>query len=489
MNLERAAILVAAMIVFSASGTGAVAQEQHVDLDVRLGRIENGLLPQARVEGRTYQPQSLGEMMQLRNVPGLSVAVIDNGQLAWARGYGLADIASGRPVTPETRFQAASISKAVAAVGALDMVEDGLLDLDEPVNARLRSWTIPDGTAPGGAVTLRHLLGHTAGLTVHGFPGYAPGEPLPFLTEILDGAPPANTGAVVVEAVPGVVWKYSGGGYTVLQLLMEETAGPFPALLNDRVLEPFGMLHSTFEQSDPVPDFASRATAYKHDQTPVLGGAHLYPEMAAAGLWTTPTDLARWAVGLMDAWSGRSVAVLNQETARMMMTPGLGGWGLGLAVKGEGDRLEFTHGGANEGFRALVLGFPERGQGIVIMTNSDAGMSVGVPLLQAVAAEYGWPGYGPVMITPVAVTPQQLADVSGVYAEAGGQVEVRPSATGDSLEVLVSNGMRLELVPVGDDVYADIDAGGRSRFERDADGKVVAFNPGFARFARVTLAP
>ena len=216
------------------------------------------------------------------------------------------------------------------------MVQAGKLDLDADVNLALESWKIPANSYTEEAkVTLRRLLNHSAGVTVHGFPGYAAGGPVASLVEVLDGAPPANTAPIRVDIAPGKQFRYSGGGYTIMQqLLIDVTGKPFPDLVEEIVLKPLGMTHSSFVQPLSAREAAMAATPYRWDGTPVPGGPHTYPELAAAGLWTTPTDVARFAVALQSAWAGRDTSVLSQSTTMQMLTPGLGDYGLGPIVRG-----------------------------------------------------------------------------------------------------------------------------------------------------------
>lgn len=251
---------------------------------------------------------NLVDRMSFYNVPGVSIAVIDQGRIAWARGYGFADKAAKRPVTPETRFQAASISKSVAAAAALHFVEESRIDLDRNVNDYLKSWKVPDNDfTREQKVTLRRILSHSAGLTVHGFPGYEVGKPLPTLVQVLNGAKPANTEPIRVDTVPGTKWRYAGGGYVVMQQMLIDLLGkPFPEITQQTSLTGFGMTDSAYSQPlrDDWKPFA--ATAYRSDGKPVEGEYHTYPELAAAGLWTTPSDLARFAVGIQDSLAGKS---------------------------------------------------------------------------------------------------------------------------------------------------------------------------------------
>jgi CubicO group peptidase (beta-lactamase class C family) len=269
-------------------------------------RIESGLLPAVLIEGEPVQGMNLLERMRFYEVPAVSIAFIDRGKVAWTRAYGYADAGSKRKATADTVFQAASISKSVVAAAALRLVQDGKLNLDQNVNEKLGSWTVPDNNyTREQKVTLRRILSHSAGLTVTGFPGYSAGDAIPAISQILNGETPANTPAVRVDAVPGTIWRYSGGGYTVLQLLLTEITGEsFPQLTSNLVLRPTGMSHSTFEQNLPIGLRSQAAMGYR-DGKQVEGGFHIYPEMAAAGLWTTPSDLARFAIEIQKAYAGR----------------------------------------------------------------------------------------------------------------------------------------------------------------------------------------
>ena len=276
--------------------------------------------------------------MARRQVPGLSLAIIQDGKIQ-ARAYGVLEQGSTRPVTTETLFQAGSISKPVAAAGALRLVEQGKLSLDAPVNDYLTGWKVPanrfTATRP---VTLAGILSHTAGLTVHGFPGYAVNTQVATVRQVLDGAPPANTAPIRVDTTPGSIWRYSGGGYTVMQQMVADVTGrPFPEVLRESVLLPFGMTSSSYAQPLPAELAARTAAGYYQDRSLVEGRWHLYPEMAAAGLWTTATDLARFAVGIQETLAGRSPAVLSQAMARRMTTEVMGGYGLGLALSKRGE--------------------------------------------------------------------------------------------------------------------------------------------------------
>nr|MCU0649994.1 beta-lactamase family protein [Gemmatimonadaceae bacterium] len=265
--------------------------------DPAIARVTAQLTPAIIVKGAPAATHALADRMAKYRVPGVSIAVIDSGRLVWSRAYGVKEAGTTDSITPTTLFQAASISKPIAATAMLRLVEQGVIALDTPVTRYLTSWRLRDNRFTAKEpVTLRRIASHSAGFGVHGFPGYAQGAAVPTIPQILDGVKPANTAAVRVEAVPGTAFSYSGGGITIEQLVMTDVTGEsFPALMRRLVLAPLGMRNSLYEQ--PLPDsLASRAaTGHRPDGTMVQGRWHTYPEMAAAGLWTTPSDLATWA--------------------------------------------------------------------------------------------------------------------------------------------------------------------------------------------------
>jgi len=338
------------------------------------------------------EPRGLIERrMAELEVPGASVAVIRDSEIDWARGFGLADVEGRVAVDTGTLFQAASISKSVAAVAALRLVEERGLDLDSAVNELLVSWHVPDhDLGAGGPVTLRQLLSHTGGLSVHGFRGYAPGEPIPSLAQILDGAPPANSDAVRVTIAPGTRFSYSGGGYTVLQLVMTEVTGEdFDTLARRAVLDPLDMQASTYRQPLPEELLDRAAVGYRADGRAVEEKRHVYPEQAAAGLWTNPSDLARFLIEIQRSLDGSSNRVLSREMTERMLTEVAGRYGLGFALPDDPTPI-FGHGGTNEGFHCLMLATRAGGEGIVVMTNGDNGPRLHAELVAAVRRVYGW---------------------------------------------------------------------------------------------------
>jgi CubicO group peptidase (beta-lactamase class C family) len=360
--------------------------------ETKIRAIETGLLPAPPFPTSPPLSRPLAERMALYGIPGLSVAVIDGGELAWARGYGHLEAGGSAPVTARTPFQAASISKPVTALAVMRLVQDGRLDLDEDVNRYLRSWRVPANGSWQPRLTLRHVLTHTGATTVHGFPGYRPGDSIPTTRQVLDGSPPANTPAVRVNGVPGLRNRYSGGGTTIVQqLLVDLLDTPFPDVMRDLVLDPLGMTDSTYAQPLPADRRAHAARGHRTGGDPIPGGWAVYPEMAAAGLWTTPTDLARVAIELQHA-RREGGEILCPSSAEQILTPWFGGWcGIGFILAGEGSALRFGHGGSNEGFRCEMQAYAELGAGVVVMTNGDMGEALYPEVIGAVAREYGWP--------------------------------------------------------------------------------------------------
>lgn len=358
--------------------------------------VENGLYPANVFKGD--KPWTLQERMQHYGVPGVEIAVIEDFKVAWYKTYGLADRETGQPVVKETLFQAGSVSKPVAAFGALRLVEAGKLPLDADVNTVLKSWKLPDNEFTAShKVTLRQLLSHTGGLTVHGFGGYAVGEQVPDIVQVLDGAGPANSEPVRVDKTPGEGFRYSGGGYTIAQLLMTDVTGkPFAPLMDELVIGPIGMTRSTFTQPLP-PDWLIHAAAgVLPDGSAVPGKRHTYPEMAAAGLWTTAEDLALFAIEMQNALRGES-QLMSKDMAQTMTTPVDAGYALGWGIR---QQAYFSHAGWDEGFCAVLTAHLEDGYGVVVMINANQPEFM-TEVRNAVAFAYGWDGYEMRDILPI----------------------------------------------------------------------------------------
>lgn len=417
--------------------------------------------------------------MQRRQIPGLSLAIFDGGKIVKANGYGVIERGRTERVTTETLFQAGSISKPLTAAAALVLVDRGRLILDEDVNLKLKTWKVPDNEFTGqGKVTLRELLSHSAGTSSPSFDGYGANEALPSLVQILNGEKPAKSPPIRVEAVPGAQWNYSSGGYLIVQQLLIDTAGkPFPEIMRANVLAPLGMRSSTFEQ--PLPASRSKRAATGHDdaRTVVPGRWHVYPEMAAGGLWTTASDVARFAIGIQQSLNASPNGLLLPPMAKQMVTAQKGGSGLGVFVRGQGSSSSFSHPGRDEGFDSVFVAFIEGGKGVAMMINANDDSRFVPRMFGRIAELYHWPGSpglpqrGPAAI----VEPGLLARYEGRY-------QMDP----DSILVLAARNGRLytqtsgmddeEFVPDSQAHFVSAERDAEVSFDSAADGAVVSLH-------------
>lgn len=360
----------------------------------------------ANPAARPLDGYHLYERMQHFNVPGLSIAVVDSGEIVWAEGYGKADIETNKKVDPNTLFQAASVSKPIAALGILKLAEQKRVNLDEDVNSYLKNYQLPENNfTKEQKVTLRAILAHTAGLNVEGFVGYPSGEKLPGTLAVLSGK--GNSDRLEVVAEPGRRWHYSGGGYTLMQMVVEDvTNRPFHEFMKVEILDPLGMTNSTFEQPLPEKYHANVSSAFDANGKLLDGKWHNYPEKAAAGLWTTPSDLANYCIAIQEIWAGKtSQGILSKASVEMMFenkyhsnqyisnTANIPSdytsyWGLGLEVAINGKSVRFQHAGFNEGFKANFTAFANEGKAIVLMANADNGYDLMMEVEKVISDYY-----------------------------------------------------------------------------------------------------
>jgi CubicO group peptidase (beta-lactamase class C family) len=478
-NIRRSTILILISILFVLVPHFTLAAKvtpdkypRQSEIDAAIRIIEFGLKPLVVVKNRPARDFSLVKRMKYYNVPGVGIAVIYGGALIWAGGYGIADMETGKPVDEETLFRAASISKPVTAAAALRLVDKGLLKLDTPVNKQLTSWLIPDNKFTNGwPVTLRHLLSHSGGLSDDPDLSFQQDQTIPTLVEILDGTLPARTAAVNIDTIPGSTGKYSNQGYCIIQLMMSDITGrTFSDLMDDLILVPAGMTGSTFRQYLPEGFIERATTGYRSNGDELPKKRLICPAMAAAGLWTTPTDLARFTLSIMRSYAGDEDALLNEESAAEMLTVQTGDFGLGFTLEGSGDELSFSHGGASDGYRCFMLAYPAKGEGAVIMTNSDAGQGLYLEILRGLASEYGWANYLPEEKAIVFVETDKIRVFEGVYL-LDGRVKLRFNVEKDHL-LMTSPSNSYNLFPESDTKFFDIDYGFTINFVRDASGVV-----------------
>ncbi len=459
---------------------------QESDLAARIERVEHGLLPPAVLKGETPARMSLADRMKFYKTPGVSIAVINDGRIEWARGYGVLEAGGKEPVTPETLFQAASISKSLTAMVVLRLVEQGKLDLDSDVNKRLVSWKVPENEfTKDQKVTVRRLLAHTAGISNPGFLGYPIDKPLPTLRQILEGEKPANSNPIRVELKPGIKFLYSGGGYVILrQLVMDVTGLSFPELMQKTILRPLGMTHSTFQQ--PLsPALASNAAGgHLPNGKEMEGKWFVLPELAPDGLWTTPTDLARLLIEVQKARLGKSQKVLSTKSTNLMLTPEIDNVALGWLVDGKGDSARFSFAGSNVGYKSRMVSYMNSRRGVVVMTNGENGAELTTEILRSVAAEYGWPDFHPRERVIVKIDPRIYDSYVGEYEIAPGFI-LFVTREGDKLfsrampiptPPSATDQPKSEMFPESETTFFVKDADATFTFVRNAQAQVVQVN-------------
>lgn len=333
-------------------------------------------------------------VMKAYHVPVVGYAIIKDNQVISATTL---SIDSRITVSPSSLFQAASISKSVSAYGALKLVSQGELNLDEAVNSKLATWKIPvNQYNQSTPVTLRQLIDMTSGLSVSGFPGHAQGEPLPTLLQILNGVPLANTPPIRVFYQPGTQYFYSGGGFEVLEQLMEDvTHQSFNAWMKNEVLTPLKMQQSVFEYPLEKAKSKEAIPGFLADGTMIKDGWNNYAIAAAGGLWSTPTDLAKFAMDITKAYRSNQ-GLISEKIARQMLTRQENtDYGLGVVIDGKGKKLNFRKSGHNLGYHNELIMFPNSGDGVIIMTDSENGEYVINYLIPLIAKKYHWPVYFP----------------------------------------------------------------------------------------------
>ncbi|MBA3504050.1 MAG: serine hydrolase [Myxococcota bacterium] len=455
-------LLLVALVACKAGGTGSgPALPPPGPKPAPALQIEAGLLPAVQVKGDDTR-FALEARMREYKIPAISVAVFENYEVVWAKAYGFADVEGKTPATEETTFLAGSISKSVNALAQLLAVEEGLIDLDAPINEALKSWKLPENDLTRvKPVTLQMLLSHTGGTTVHGFRGYASREKVPTIEQILEGKQPANSAPIRVDLAPGSKFRYSGGGTTITQLALEEKSKkPYAEVLAARVLAPIGMTNSSFEQELGAARLVQAAAGYGPDGKAIDGKRFVYPEMAAAGLWTTPTDLARFFIEIAKARTGKS-KVVSEKVAKRMTTKvadaePVGGVGLGVFLSERNAIEHFGHNGADAGFQAIAIASLEGGRGIVVMTNSENGHRIFPEIERTIFAAYEWPGADAPIVRFRLEGTVRLQFVGRFVAD-GTPVEI--VERGNELHARMPFGESAELVPTAPDNLVKVDDG------------------------------
>jgi CubicO group peptidase (beta-lactamase class C family) len=474
-NLFKTGIILF-LIFLSTTSLSGQTKKYPPDIEEKIRQVGNSLA--GWVQTGFDDTWNLADRMKRYRINGVSIAVVHNYQVEWARGYGFADVSENRQVTEQTLFQAASISKSLNSLGVLKLVQDKRLDLNSDINKYLVAWKFPyDEKSNNKQITLTNLLSHTGGLTIHGFPGYAKGEPLPSLPQILDGKKPANTEAVRSASEPGKSFSYSGGGTTITQLIvMDVTQEPYDAYMQKNVLEPLGMTASSFTQPPQEKNKSLLATGYKADGKEVEGKFHIYPEQAAAGLWTNPSDLSKYIIETQLSWQGKSSKVLTPEMTRLRLTPVLEDAALGTFVNSRvtGSFKYFNHNGGNDGFSCTAIGCRDSGEGVVIMINSDNG-SIIEEIANSVATVYKWKDYYlPDTKKVVDIDEAVAARYPGKYDFDGSKITIKMSETG--LLLNARGDLFWQMYFTSDSDCFVRESRGNLRFQTGKDNKVSGFS-------------
>jgi CubicO group peptidase (beta-lactamase class C family) len=450
------------------------------DPESAAARVQQRVLPAHYLEAEDVG-MSIARAMLEQDIPGLAIAFVDHGEIAWQLDLGYADLATATPVTSRTLFAAASLSKPVAAITSLALVDEGRLELDADIDGQLRGWQLPESEFTAREkVTLRRLIGHTAGIRNHLFKSFEPGAALPDTVQMLSGQPPSADPAIAIEAVPGERYRYSNPGYTIVQKLIEDASGQtFSEAVTQRVFTPLGMHESSFAQPLPKPLKSRVATGHAKD---LSAYPHRnFPFLAAGGLWSTPADLARFMAALMadarrDKGTILSSALADEVFARTELRLGFG------KKLGPGDALVFEHWGSNAGFTSYMVGSLADEQGLVIMSNSDRGFDLMASIARSVAREYDWPLLQPKVYEAMHLPVEQLLPFAGSYGtDAAPQDALEFSVIEATLQAREAGaGAAQPLVPVGESSFIAPAQNTLYEFIRGGDQRI--------RWVRVTLA-
>jgi len=481
--IERRKLIIVAFVI---SFVAACSSTHSDDVQSRIADVENSLIAAVTNAGSEPAGMSLSARMQHYQVPGVGIAVINNGRIEWAKGYGVTEADGSRAVSPDTVFQACSVSKPVSVTGIMLLAQSGAIDISRNVNDYLRSWRLADNTfTTTEKATIRRLMSHTGGTNVSGFGGYPAGSAIPTLLQVLNGVPPATSEAVQVVSVPGSLYSYSGGGMEVLQQMTEDVTGmPFQAYMKNNLFSRLGMNSSDFVQPMAGPLAMNAAKAHDVDGKVLPGGWNTYPELIAAGLWTTPSDLARLLIEVQKAATTDTGTLLTQQTAAGMLTQQPNSlMGLGFAIKYGKGGLLFNHSGSNVGYKSFIAAYRDRGQGIAVMTNGDNGMGLFMEIVRAVAKVYGWPDRFVEEAPLVGVSLAALQSCVGKYSAAiqGRGLQVRVYLSGTMLMMkytAAGTGQSSDMYPTATDTFLVRDnalLAGTLTFSRDGSGNVTGF--------------
>lgn len=443
----------------------------------RIKNVENSLVGWAQIKDNDFVKWKIIDRMKFYNVPAVSIAVINNGKIEWLKAYGLADKNENRKADVNTLFQAASVSKMINALGILKISEEHLIEIDEPVNIYLESYGITQADSVNGPVTIANLLSHTAGFNNPGFEGYEYGDTIPTLMQIINGNSPANNPPIHQDFKAGVKFLYSGGGVLISQKIIEDLLKiSYDKWITKTVLNPLNMNSSSYDQPLPQEKWKLSATGYDVNGKLVSDRILVYPQLAAAGLWTTPSDLCQVLLTIVNSSKGKD-SFIKQETAKRMISPFLekGSSGLGTSLRSWGEQQYLYHTGANRGFRTVGIINIEEEKGAVVMINSDQFDFV-MEIIKSISLVYDWKDYySPQFQTPVPPPVSKQEDYEGVYE------------TEDSLNFVITFSNNNYFITIGDDApqkmyfntedeFFILEELSQCTFEKNAEGKITGIN-------------
>ncbi len=417
------------------------------DAQDRKQQVERNLLPSVVFTGES-EPVSIETRMAGHKVPALSVAVIRNGRLDWSAAWGELEIGGAR-ADCNSLFQAGSLAKPATVLAALRMKQQGLIDFDKSIGTYLASYHLPAGQqTDANPVTFRNLFAHTSGITPGGYDGYPQGQPIPSDLQTVRAEAPGNSRKVEVLATPGTELVYSGGGYTVAEIALQDRLGaPFERIMREWLLAPAGMSQADFTQPLPAASHKHAARGYRGDGIVVPGGWHNHPEQAAAGLWATASDMATFLIEIGKGYRGES-KIFTQASIRELLAKPFDGHAYGFRLIGEGEQMFITHYGGTVGYRAGMTLNLVSGDGAVFLSNSDNGSDLGRGFFSAVSRAYHWPMFREVQVTRTTQPVDVLQSLAGryVFAEQGWKVSV--TYENQALTLVFPNGDRYAMTPI-----------------------------------------
>ena len=480
-NKNKNSVYFFLILLFFISEFALHAQQENTyskEIKFKIKQVENNLSGWLQIKNKP-QKWTLEERMKFYKANGVSIAVIKDYKIEWAKGYGYADSLRQRPVTKETLFQAGSNSKSLNAVGILKLVQEGKLNLDVDINNYLKTWKFPyDSLSKGKKITIKNLLSHTAGLNVHGFFGYKNWEAIPTITQILNGQKPANSEAIRSLFEPSLKYEYSGGGTTISQLIIEDVTGkPYDEYMFENVLKPLNMNNSFFTQPPPLIKHNLLATGFYNDGKSVPGKYHIYPEQAAAGLWTNPTDLAKYVIETQLSLLGKSQKILSKEMTKLRLTPYIDSKAaLGVFIFDKNGVKHFEHGGVDEGFVSQYVGTLEKGNGAVVMINTyDTAFFY--EILSSIASIYDWKNsYSPSIKKEVHIKDKDLQSYIGKYANGNKNFFVTKKSDGLYFNFEDDRGnLTWKIHFINSTNFCMIENNSEFNFVKDITGKIIAF--------------